>query len=95
MPRKLTWTTAQDSQIKRLRTEGASWSTIAAIMGCNRWTVIERGRRIGARVPPPDFTPATEDPERPPLPPGHPRTWSVIVRGSTIENQPYPYPVQQ
>ena len=49
MPRKLVWTAAQDTQIRRLRAEGASWDTIAAILGFTRWTVIERGRRIGAR----------------------------------------------
>jgi hypothetical protein len=48
MPRRLLWTEAQDSQIRRLRTEGASWDTIAAVLGMARWTVIDRGRRIGA-----------------------------------------------
>jgi hypothetical protein len=55
MPKKLTWTAAQDSQIRRLRTEGASWDTISTILGLARWTVIERGRRIKALRPPRDF----------------------------------------
>ena len=32
MPKKIIWTDAQDAQIRRLRTEGASWDAIAAIL---------------------------------------------------------------
>jgi hypothetical protein len=92
MPKKLTWTDAQDTQIKRLRAQGASWDTIAAVTGVTRWTVIERGRRIGARRPPPDFVPEPEDPERPPLPAGDSRSWGVIVLGTVLEGLPYPAP---
>ena len=70
MPKKIIWTDVQDTQIKRLRAEGASWDTIAAAMGVTRWTVIERGRRIGARLPPADFIPDPMDPNRAPLPAG-------------------------
>ena len=52
MPKKLIWTDAQDTQIRRLRMEGASWDMIATILGLARWTTIERGRHIGARPPP-------------------------------------------
>jgi hypothetical protein len=76
MPKKLVWTEAQDTQIRRLRREGACWDTIAAILGFNRWSVIERGRRIGARPPPHEFVPPPEDPSRDPLPAGHPRSWA-------------------
>ena len=72
MPKKLTWTDAQDSQIRRLRAEGASWDAIAAALGFTRWAIIERGRRIGAQAPPREFVPPPEDPHRDPLPPGHP-----------------------
>jgi hypothetical protein len=93
MPKKIVWTDAQDSRIKRMRAESASWDSIAVAVGVTRWTVIERGRRIGARLPPPDFEPAPEDPERLPLPPGHPDTWGAIIKGTALEGMPYPIPV--
>jgi hypothetical protein len=93
MPRKLVWTAAQDTQIRRLRAEGASWDMIAAILGFTRWTVIDRGRRIGARPPPREFVPRPEDPSRDPLPAGHPRSWGVITSGTLLEDTPYPLPV--
>ncbi len=92
MPRRLVWTEAQDSQIRRLRTEGASWESIAAILGMARWTVIDRGRRIGALRPPRRCAPP-EDPSRDPLPPGHPRSWGVLTAGTVLEGTPYPLPV--
>jgi len=92
MPKKIAWTEVQDSKIKRMRTEYASWDCIADAIGVTRWTVIERGRRIGARLPPPDFEPRTEDPERPPLPPGHHATWGAITRGTCLEGMVYPIP---
>jgi hypothetical protein len=93
MPRKLVWTTAQDTQIRRLRAEGASWDTVAAILGLARWTVIDRGRRIGALRPPRQSVLPQEDPARDPLPPGHPRSWGVLTAGTLLEGTPYPLPV--
>lgn len=93
MPKKHNWTKAEDCQIRRLRAEGASWDMIAATLRLTRWTVIERGRRIGARRPPPDFVPPPEDPARDPLPAGHPRTWGAITANSVLEGTPYPLPV--
>ncbi len=66
MPIKLVWTDAQDNQIKRLCVEGASWDTIATILGFTRWTVIERGHRIGASRPPREFVPPPDDRPRSP-----------------------------
>jgi hypothetical protein len=93
MPSKIIWTDAQDSQIRRLRMEGASWDTIATILNLTRWTVIDRGRRIGAQRPPRDFIPPPEDPGRDPLPAGHPRSWGVITAGSVLEDEVYPMPI--
>jgi hypothetical protein len=93
MPTKFIWTAAQDTQIRRLRAEGASWDGIAAILGLSRWSVIERGRRIGARPPARDFVPPPEDPARDPLPAGHPRSWDILTAGTVLENTPYPMPV--
>ena len=92
MPKKIEWTAAQDSKIKRMRAESASWDNISAAIGVTRWTVIERGRRIGARLPPPDFQPRPEDPDRPALPPGHQETWGVINKGLSLEGMAYPMP---
>jgi hypothetical protein len=93
MPRKLVWTEAQDTQIRRLRAEGASWDAISTILGMARWTVIDRGRRIGAPRPSREVVAPQEDPSRDPLPAGHPRSWGVLTAGTVLENTPYPLPV--
>jgi len=93
MPVKLDWTAAQDSQIRRLRAEGGSWDEIAAILGLSRWSAIDRGRRIGAQLPSPEFVPEPEDSEREPLPPGDPHSWGAINAGTILEGEPYPFPV--
>ena len=92
MPKRIQWTEAQDLKIKRMRAESASWDAIAEAIRVTRWTAIERGRRIGARLPPPDHEPPPEDPERPALPAGHPATWGTIVKGTSLEGMPYPIP---
>ena len=93
MPGKLIWSDAQDAQIRRLRAEGASWDTVATLLGFTRWAVIERGRRIGARPPPREFVPPPEDMSRDPLPAGDPRSWGALTAGTVLENTPYPLPV--
>ena len=92
MPIKLLWADAQDTRIRQMRAEGATWDAIAAALGLSSSTIIERGRRIGARPPPPDFTPPPDDPHRPPLPAGHPRTWGVMNAGTVLADEPYPLP---
>lgn len=79
-----------------MRLQGASWEDIAAVFGVSRWTAIERGRRIGARMPPAEVVPepeAPEDPEREPMPAGDPRSWNAINAGTVLEGEPYPLPV--
>ncbi len=93
MPAKISWTVAQDTQLRRLRAEGSTWDEIAAALGFSRFAVIERGRRIGARRPPPGPRPVVEDPGRDPLPPGHPRSWGPLVAGTVLEATSYPLPV--
>jgi hypothetical protein len=93
LPKKLEWTDAQDLIIRRMRVEGSTWDTISAVLGISRYTTIQRGRRIGAEGPPADFSPPPEDPHREPLPPGHPRSWGAITRGTLLEGTPYPLPV--
>jgi hypothetical protein len=93
LPTRLIWTDAQDNQIRRLCVEGASWDKIAAILGFSRWTVIERGHRIGVSRPAPEFVlPPPDDPARDPLPAGHPRSWGAITAGTLLENAPYDLP---
>lgn len=92
MPVKLLWTNAQDTQIRRMRAEGETWEAIGLILGLSRWAVIERGRRINARPPPPDFIPVLDDPHRDPLPAGHPRTWAMMNAGTVLADEPYPMP---
>ena len=89
MPKKLVWTDAQDTTIRRMRAEGATWDTVAALLRLTRWTVIERGRRIGARPPPLDFTPPPEDPNRDVLPAGHSISWGALVRDTSLDGVPY------
>ena len=93
MPEKLLWTAPRDAQLKRMRAQGTAWDGIAAALGVSRNAVIERGRRIGARLPPPEHIPDPEDPDRPPLPPGHPVSWGAIVAGTCLADTPYPLPV--
>jgi hypothetical protein len=93
VPKRIEWTAVQDMKIRRMRTERASWDSIAVAVGVTRWTVIERGRRLGARLPPADFEASPEDPERPTLPPGHQETWGIIIVGTSLEGMPYPIPM--
>jgi hypothetical protein len=93
MPQKLVWTPTQDALVKRMRAEGATWDAIAAELSVSRFTIIERGRRIGACRPPPPVKPPLEDRGRPPLPPGHPYCWLLLTEGTVLEGTDYPYPV--
>ena len=92
MPRKAVWTEGQDTQIRRLRTEGASWDVIALALGLARWTVIERARLIGAERPPAHAATVLDEADRDPLPAGHAATWGAINRGTTLENVPFQTP---
>ena len=90
MPIKLEWTGAQDTRIRQMRAEGATWEAIATTFGVAGSTVMERGRRIGARPPPPDFVAEMDDPQRDPLPAGHLRTWGAMNAGTILADEPYP-----
>ena len=86
MPRKTVWTEGQDTQIRRLRTEGASWDVIALALSLARWTVIERARAIGAEKLPPNAVTVLDEADREPLPAGHSETWGAINRGTALED---------
>lgn len=92
MPLAPAWTDAQDAQIRRLRAEGAAWDDIARAIGCAPEAAMARARAIVARPPPADFSPPADDPDREPLPAGHPRSWDAIVSGTVLDGCAYPLP---
>ena len=92
MPRKTVWTDGQDTQIRRLRTEGASWDVIALALGLARWTVIERGRLIGVERRPANAIAAPDESGRMPLPAGHADSWGAINRDTTLESAAFQPP---
>jgi hypothetical protein len=91
--RRITWTTDQDAAIIRMRAGSATWDVIAEAVGVARWTVIERGRALGAAAP--TVEPAFETTGRSPhpLPAGHPVTWGAIIAGTVLAGTAYPHPV--
>jgi hypothetical protein len=92
MPRKIVWTEGQDTQIRRLRTEGATWDVIALALGLTRWTVIERARAIGAERPPANAVAVLDESGREPLAAGHAESWDAINRGTSLEDVPFQTP---
>jgi hypothetical protein len=92
VPRKTIWTAGQDSQIRRLRTEGASWDVIALALGLARWTVIERARRLGVERPPANAAAVLDESDRAPLPAGHSDSWGAINRGTGLKGVPFRTP---
>ncbi len=92
MPRKLVWTEGQDAQIRRLRTEGATWDLIALALGLARWTVMERARTIGAERPPANAVAILDESAREPLAAGHADTWGAINRGTSLQDVPFRTP---
>jgi hypothetical protein len=88
------WTPALDARLRELRSGGTTWDGIAAAMGLGRNTVLERGRKIGARRirKVPCFA-LEEARDRPARQAGHPLTWDLINAGTVLEGEIYPYPV--
>jgi hypothetical protein len=88
------WTPTLDAQLCLLRCQGATWDGIAQYMGLGRNTVLERGRKIGARaLRPAQPRPVLEHRDRPARPAGHPETWGLITSGTVLDGEAYPYPV--
>jgi hypothetical protein len=84
MPLPRIWTKEADTKIRMMRLERKTWADIGRSLGLSRNTVIERGRRILAFAPAPACKPlieriVSEDPNRLPLPAGHPLTWSLLT----------------
>lgn len=92
--RAATWTPVMDRQLVGLRAAGASWESIALSFGLGRYTVVERGRRLGARKDVVQLPLSTvEARDRPPRPSGHPDSWDLINAGTVLAGRPYPFPV--
>ncbi len=85
------WTPPLDAQLRRLRLEGARWAEIAQALGVSVDIARERGRRLGASRPCSQGPAAPpEDMRRPPLPPGHSRTWGLLTSGTTMAGDRWP-----
>ena len=88
MPQAREWTAAADRVIFDMRGAGETWATIGLRLGLSRNTVIERGRRLRAAAPVKAVMvreyDLLEDPNRGPLPAGHPLTWGLL------SSEPYP-----
>jgi hypothetical protein len=86
VPEKIIWTDGQDTQIRRLRTEGASCDVIALLLGVTQAAVAERARHLGV-----DTKPVTDpdQADRPPMPAGHPASWGALTRGTTLQDVPF------
>jgi hypothetical protein len=94
MRTRMVWTVALDRRLRALRAVGLNWEQIALELDLGRGTVVERGRRIGARPPRRLENPLAMEPcDRPAHPPGHPSTWGLLTQGTILAGQPYPYPV--
>lgn len=88
------WTEEMDVRLMALRAARLTWDAIASEMSLGRNTVLERGRKIGARpAPPPVAGPAEEAADRPARPPGYPACWQLITRDTVLHGAPYPFPV--
>lgn len=83
MPKSRDWTEDADMTIRLMRAAGATWSAIGLALGLSRNTVIERGRRLCAAAPKrvavcTVIRQQADDPNRDPLPAGHPLTWGLL-----------------
>jgi hypothetical protein len=92
MSRKTVWTDGQDTQIRRLRTEGATWDVIAEVLGLARCTIVDRARALGVEQPPANAATALDESDRAPLGCGHIESWGAINRGTSLEGVPFKIP---
>ena len=94
MRAKTNWAPELDGLLKSLRDAGRTWDGIAAEMGLGRNTVLERGRKIGARRSAVQVEACPEESrDRAPRGAGYPACWDLLTLGTPIEGAPYPFPV--
>jgi hypothetical protein len=94
MPEARIWTGLADETIKMMRADGQTWAAIGHTLGLSRNTVIERGRRLNAEAPQRAklaiiTDQVSDDPNRAPLPAGHPFTWGLLT------NEDFPKPTEK
>ncbi len=93
---RLTWTQQADQRLAKMREQGASLRCMARAFGLSRSVITARARTIGLEIPNrpmPAPKPAAELPEnRDPLPAGHPISWGLITKGTSLEGSPYTPP---
>ena len=90
----LPWTDPMDARLTRLRREGEGWPEVSADLHLATTVVRARARCLGvAEWGPAEFRGASvrpEDPNRPPLPAGHVRTWRILTDGTLLAGTPSP-----
>jgi|GEM_PF-660117 len=89
-PQPAAWTPCRDAALRAARADGLRWHDVAIRLGVSRWSAVERGRKIGVPRPIAPARPIPEDPNRPPLPAGHPHSWGALVAGTLLDGVPYP-----
>lgn len=91
MPARRVWQASDDETILAMRNNRCPWDQIALALGISRFTVIERGRHIGASLgPAPETVPEIDDARRP-MRPGHPTSWGAITNGTVLDGAFYRY----
>ena len=105
MPLRINWTEQADTLLLGLRRDGTTWDAIAAAIGVSRNAAIDRGKRLlvaegspeiaAARLPSRPATGPKPIPvnDRAALPAGHPLTWGLLIEGTCLAGEPYPFPV--
>jgi hypothetical protein len=82
MRARVIWTSELDAKLCALRIAGWTWNEIAAALKLGRNTVLERGRKIGARRGPRRAAVIEAEARgRPPMSAGHPNTWAALWDG--------------
>lgn len=88
------WTAEMDETLRSMRAAGASKLVIARFVGFSTWAVGNRLDKLGARKPLPPPKPIYEPTgfaARPPMPPGHHVSWSLLLAHTpSIAGTPYP-----
>jgi hypothetical protein len=97
-PKAVHWSQIADQRLSRLRHEGESMRSIARAFGLSRTSVTERARQLGLDIPARSAAiakpaEAQPDPQREPMPAGHPVSWGLLIEGTCLEGSPYTPPL--
>ena len=97
---RLTWTQQADQRLVKMREQGASLRDIARAFSLSRSVITARARKMGLEIPSrpmPVLKPIGEPSDnREALPAGHPISWELINKGTSLEGNIYtpPEPVR-